>query len=174
MGGFSWLWFLIASGLILGAKIFLGLSWLNLWYSLLGLFEAFVLFSQVHWGYWFLFVLIFIILLIKKLFFRKSEDNYILFFYLLEGWIILSLALYFVNQFPLYWSLIVYLLGAIIFLRILFFLKNKLWSIESLFLLILLGEFFLLEGYLSIKILPLALLLGLTFWSLGWLITSSR
>ena len=166
MGGFSWVWFFILSSLIFGIKLFFGLSWLNLLYGLLAIFESLALFPQLHWESWVIFVIFLIVALSKRLFSRKLENDYFLFFYLLEGWIILSLALYFVEHLTLYWSFIVYLVGVIIFLKILFILKNKPWTIEGLFLTIILGEFFLLGMYLSIKILPLALLLGLIFWAL--------
>ena len=166
MEGISWVWFFVISSLILIAKLFFGLSWLNLWYSLLGLFEASALSHQLHWSYWFLFVALFVFILIRKLILQKLRDNYVLLYYLAGGWILLSLGLFFVNQMSLAWALVIYLIGMLIFLRILFSLNHKPWSLEELLLLMILGEFFLLGIYLSIKILPLSLLLLATFYYL--------
>jgi len=161
------LFLILSTFLVLIWKLLLGLSWVNFLYLLIGGIEINILLSIFHPIYLSFFVLILSYLLYKKIFSsNKRFWKYFLFHCLLLGWIILSLGLYFFNSFPFGIAFLMYLGGMIVFFPLALLIQGNKISSEYLVLILILGEFFWLSSYLSIKIPLLSLLLFSAFWAL--------
>ncbi len=156
--------------LIIGLwKLFLGLSWFNFVSLFLAFLEAhiLVLYAKPLWVIG--FILIFLYLFGKKIFFplpkRKSSQEPLL-YYLFLFWVIISYGLYFFLNYPFWFAFLIYALGLIIFSYFYFFSINALPSdfLPSFFVLILINlEFFLLLSYISFSTLVLGILSILIF-----------
>jgi len=150
-------------------KLFLGLSWFNFASLFLAFLEAhiLVLYAKPLWVIG--FILIFLYLFGKKIFFplpkRKSSQEPLL-YYLFLFWVIISYGLYFFLNYPFWFAFLIYALGLIIFSYFYFFSINALPSdfLPSFFVLILINlEFFLLLSYISFSTLVLGILSILIF-----------
>lgn len=101
-------------------KILYGLSWYNFLY--LGLFNLEIFILRGFFASWWLgfFTTLFIILFILKLKypFPKNHFRELFFYWLLFGWWLSSLVVYFGLNYAFFWSLIVFAFGLFIFIRI--------------------------------------------------------
>jgi len=156
-------------------KAFLGLSWFNFMFLFLASLEANILVFFVKPLWVIGFILIFLGLFWKKLFFPLPKEKYwqeILFYYLFLSWIIISYGLYFFLNYPFWIGFLVYTLGLIGFSYFYFFSTGTLQSdsLLSFFVLILVNlEFFLLLSYLSMSTLALGILSLLVFYCVIYL-----
>ena len=150
-------------------KAFLGLSWFNFIFLFLASLEANILVSFVKPLWVVGFILIFLGLFWKKLFFPLPKEKYwqeLLFYYLFLFWIIISYGLYFFLNYPFWTGFLVYALGLIGFSYFYFFSTGALRSefLPSFLVLILVNlEFFLLLSYLSLSTLALGVFSILVF-----------
>ncbi len=163
----SFLLFILFILLVFIWKLLLGLSWVNFIYLLIGGIEVRILLGMLHPIWLSFFALILSYFLFKKIF---SSDKifwkYCLFHYLLLSWIILSLGLYFFNSFPFGVTFLMYLGGMTVFFPLALLIRGSRVSSEYLILVLIVGEFFWLSSYLSIKIPLLSLLLLGAFWAI--------
>jgi len=145
-------------------KAFLGLSWFNFIFLFLASLEAGILVFFVKPLWVIGFILIFLGLFWKKLFFSLSKEKHwqeLLFYYLFLFWIIISYGLYFFLNYPFWIGFLVYALGLIGFSYFYFFSTGTLRSnfLLSFLVLVLVNlEFFLLLSYLSMSTLALGIL----------------
>lgn len=150
-------------------KIILGLSWFNFIFLFLGFLEANILIFCVKPFWVIIFVLVFLGLFWKKLFFPLPKENYwrdVLFYYIFLIWIIISYGFYFFFNYPFLVGFLAYALGLIIFSYFYFLSSNISFPdfLPSFFVLILINlEFFLLLSYLSLSTLVLSILAILFF-----------
>jgi hypothetical protein len=156
-------------------KVFLGLSWFNFIFLFLASLESNILVFFVKPLWVIGFILIFLALFWKKLFFPLSKEKHwqeLLFYYLFLFWIIISYGFYFFLNFPFWIGFLVYALGLIGFSYFYFFSTGALQSdfLPSFLVLILVNlEFFLLLSYLSISTLALGILSILVFYCVIYL-----
>lgn len=156
-------------------KAFLGLSWFNFIFLFLASLEASILVFFVKPLWVIGFILMFLVLFWKKLFFPLSKEKYwqeLLFYYLFLFWIIISYGLYFFLNYPFWIGFLAYALGLIGFSYFYFFSTGILRSdfLLSFLVLILVNlEFFLLLSYLSMSTLVLGILSILVFYCVIYL-----
>lgn len=150
-------------------KIFLGLSWFNFIFLFLSFFEANILVFFVKPLWVIGFILIFLGLFWRKLFFPSSKEKYwqeLLFYYLFLFWIIISYGCYFFLNYPFLVGFLVYALGLIGFSYFYFFVTETLRPgfLPSFLILILINlEFFLFLSCFSLSTLVLGILSILVF-----------
>lgn len=156
-------------------KAFLGLSWFNFIFLFLASLEVSILTSFVKPLWVIGFILIFLALFWKKLFFPLPKEKHwseLLFYYLFLFWIIISYGLYFFLNYPFWVGFLIYALGLIGFSYFYFFSIGSLRSdfLPSFLVLILVNlEFFLLLSYLSVSTLVLGILSILVFYCVVYL-----
>jgi len=150
-------------------KLFLGLSWFNCVFLFLAFLEANILILYVK-PLWIIgFILVFLYLFGKKLFFSSSKGiswQEPLFYYLFLCWTIISYSFYFFLNYPFWIGFLSYALGLIVFSYFYFFSINISFPdfLPSFFVLILINlESFLLLSYLSFSTLVLGILSVLVF-----------
>ena len=150
-------------------KIFLGLSWFNFIFLFLSFFEANILVFFVKPLWVIGFILIFLGLFWRKLFFPSSKEKYwqeLLFYYLFLFWIIISYGCYFFLNYSFLVGFLVYALGLIGFSYFYFFVTEILRPgfLPSFLILILINlEFFLFLSCFSLSTLVLGILSILVF-----------
>jgi len=150
-------------------KLFLGLSWFNFVFLFLAFLEANILILYVKPLWVIGFILVFLCLFGKKLFFhslKRKNWQEPLFYYLFLFWVIISYSLYFFLNYPFWVGFLIYTLGLIVFSYFYFFSINTLLPdfLPSFFVLILINlEFFLLLSYIFFSTLVLGILSILIF-----------
>ena len=150
-------------------KLFLGLSWFNFVFLFLAFLEANILILYVKPLWVICFIIVFLCLLGKKLFFSLSKGKSLqepLFYYLFLFWAFISYGFYFFLNYPFLVGFLTYALGLIVFSYFYFFSINTSLPdfLPSFFVLILINlEFFLLLSYLSFSTLALGILSILIF-----------
>lgn len=154
-------------------KIFSGFSWFNFFSLFLGFLEANILILWVKPLWVIAFILVFLYLFGKKLFFSLSKEKNqqeILFYYLYLFWVIISFGLYFFLNYPFWFGFLAYALGLIVFTY--YYVCFSFLSadisypdfLSSFFALILINlEFFLLLSYFSLNTIVLSILTLLVF-----------
>jgi len=150
-------------------KAFLGLSWFNFIFLFLASLEVnlLTLFVKPLWAIG--FILIFLGLFWKRLFFPLHKEKYwqeLLFYYLFLFWIIISYGFYFFLNYPFWIAFLVYAFGLVGFSYFYFFSIGALHSksLPSFLVLILVNlEFFLLLSSFSLSTLILGILSLLVF-----------
>jgi len=150
-------------------KLFLGLSWFNFVFLFLAFLEANILILYVKPLWVIGFILVFLCLFGKKLFFpslKRKNWQEPLFYYLFLFWVIISYSLYFFLNYPFWVGFLIYTLGLIVFSYFYFFSINTSLPdfLPSFFVLILINlEFFLLLSYIFFSTLVLGILSILIF-----------
>ena len=161
-------------------KLFLGLSWFNFIFLFLAFLEAniLILYAKPLWVIG--FILVFLYLFGKKLFFSLSKVKSWqepLFYYLFSFWVFISYGFYFFLNYPFWVAFLTYALGLIVFSYFYFFSINTSLPdfLPSFFVLILINlEFFLLLSYLSFSTLILGILSILIFHLVIYLFLYNR
>ena len=150
-------------------KLFLGLSWFNFVFLFLAFLEAnvLILYTKPLWVIG--FILVFLCLFGRKLFFSSSKEKNLsepLFYYLFLCWAIISYSFYFFLNYPFCIGFSSYALGLMSFSSFYLFSINASFSdvLPSFFVLILINlESFLLLSYFSFSTLVLGILSILVF-----------
>jgi hypothetical protein len=149
-------------------KIFYGLSWLNFNFFLFGLFEIKILASFLNPFWLFVFALVLVYLLFKKIFsFCIEETNrfkLFSFYYLFFFWVLISLGIYFFLNLPFIFSFLLFALGILIYSLIYFLIEEKAFYPNGLILILTNLEIFWLISYLNLPVSFLSIILFLNYW----------